>query len=69
MPKPSAKELCHKTRCCCGSPDCYSTDLASRVEKALALHERMRDPMGECCRECNSDWPCPTRRALDGEEE
>ena len=44
----------------------------ARVEKALALHQ----PVTECrdrydiavCHADGADWPCPTRRALDGEE-
>ena len=46
------------------------TDLVARVERVLALHAR-----GEagCCIVCEDDghvvpWPCPTVRALNGEE-
>jgi len=52
-------------------------DLASRVEAALALHvgrERQvvlrKGPAvwQTLCEECGKPWPCPTRRALEGEK-
>jgi hypothetical protein len=52
-------------------PDTY--ELAARVEKVLAMH---REQDGEC-KHCSSfdyeglsgcAWPCPTVRALNGEE-
>ena len=46
--------------------------LAARVERVLALHGgsinlRNGKPY-EYCPECSEDSPCPTVRALDGEE-
>ena len=38
--------------------------LAARVEAVLALHYER----GGWCDQCGDDWPCPTRRKLDGEE-
>ena len=49
--------------------------LASRVEAVLALHveDEWEDMLGGppakpgICGHCAKDWPCPTRRALEGE--
>ena len=73
--KPTAKELlallCADREC-----GCPASRLASRVEKVLALHQPFvltgHEDRGQFCAHCSSEtrapWPCPTRRALDGEE-
>jgi len=44
-----------------------------RVEAVLALHHETEIGEGyswqttKVCAECDSEWPCPTRRALEGE--
>lgn len=49
-------------------------ELAARVEKVLALHITAQLAIGaplvfdgDDCIACGEPWPCPTRRALDGE--
>ena len=80
MPKPSAKELVERIyRGVTGETvqRVSSLDLAERVEKVLALHVEMvwEDMLGGPdhktghCDNCDAPWPCPTRRALDDEEE
>ena len=45
--------------------------IASRVEAVLALHHETEIGEGyswqttKVCAECDSEWPCPTRRALE----
>jgi hypothetical protein len=51
--------------------------LAARVERVLARHRvhlaQVEDGLGQYetgaawCEECQSKWPCPTARILDGE--
>jgi hypothetical protein len=45
--------------------DSVPSELASRVEKVLALH---REDVGNRCMACGYSWPCPTVRILNGEE-
>ena len=47
-------------------------DLAYRVEAVLALHVAAGIPEPfvpgpRYCKGCGCEWPCPTRRALEGE--
>lgn len=55
------------------APDGALVQLAERVDAVLKLHVRNSDdpglliPWGDYCDECNTPWPCPTIRALDGE--
>jgi len=44
--------------------------LSARVEAVLALHERQRMMTVGCvrCNECGQEWPCPTVKALNGEQ-
>ena len=43
--------------------------LASRVEAVLALHVEWHSiDVEPQCDECGKPWPCPTRRALEGEK-
>jgi len=40
--------------------------LRTHVEAVLALHQP--GALGNACRHCLCEWPCPTRRALEGEK-
>ena len=42
--------------------------LRTRVDAVLALHQRQKMMTAGCvrCIECGAEWPCPTRRALEG---
>ena len=48
-----------------------AVELKARVIKVLALHHDVPDDdrPGWLCDACGMPFPCPTRRALDGEEE
>ena len=75
MPQPTCRELLDDVRVWGASPvdevDLVrqSRLLAARVEAVLALHQRQKMMTAGCvrCIECGADWPCPTRRALEGE--
>ena len=50
-----------------------ANDLEARIEKALWLHECVRDGEGDRCVVCSGRddvelWPCPTVKALKGEK-
>lgn len=42
-------------------------ELADRVERVLALHVSSGGSLNYC-KECTRPYPCPTVRALEGEE-
>jgi hypothetical protein len=44
-----------------------SAQLAARVERVLARHKAGKHR--RVCRHCFGEWPCPTVRILDGEED
>ena len=70
---PTARDLIQQTE---DRPGCGVTDaglLASRVEAVLALHIEWwgydtAEGEQSRCHECEKPWPCPTRRALEGEK-
>jgi len=73
LKEPTARELLDTLSDKDGPP--YIEDatliLSARVKKVLALHRR-EDDIAEAvsfCADCNSDWPCPTVRILNGEAE
>jgi len=70
VPQPTCRELLDDVRVWGASPvdevDLVrqSRLLAARVEAVLALHQP--GALGNACRHCLCAWPCPTRRALEG---
>ncbi|MEY4932951.1 MAG: hypothetical protein RLZZ403_1271 [Pseudomonadota bacterium] len=63
MTKFSIRELLDIIRI--GSPAEVDLDLAERVEKVLALHQKSRGE--DYCADCRNEYPCATVRFLEGE--
>lgn len=68
MTKPTIRELLDDSRregiLHCGSEE----RLAERVEAVLRLHVPYESCDEPTCVDCGCPWPCPTLRALEGEE-